>query len=89
MLAKLLKLFPLDALLRAAAQLLMDNKAHLVTAVLSLIAQAEASIAGGGAKFAWVRTRVGPLLHGKAGWVVDSAIQLLVAFAKSKTPAVK
>lgn len=89
MIAKLLKLFPLQALLSAAAQLLLDNQPRIVARVLELIGQAEASISGGSAKFEWVKARVLPMLKEKAGWAVDSGIQLLVAVFKSKALAGK
>ena len=82
----LLKLIPLEMLLKAAAQLLLDNKADLVNGTIALIRQAESSIEGGGAKFAWVKTRVLPWVEGKAGWVVDAAIHVLVAWFKRQTP---
>ena len=75
----LLKFFPLETLLKAAGQLLLDNKPALVNGTLALIRQAEATIEGGSAKFAWVKARVLPWVEGKAGWIVDTAIHVLVA----------
>ncbi len=82
----LLKLFPLETILKAAGQLLLDNKPTLVNGTISLIRQAETTIEGGGAKFAWVKARVLPWVEGKAGWIVDTAIHVLVAWFKKQPP---
>ena len=87
MIAKLLKLFPLEMLLKAAAQLLLDNQPQIVARVLDLIGQAERTIEGGPAKFQFVKNAILPLFKGKAAWAVDTAIHALVAWFKSKAKA--
>lgn len=74
----------LNFFLKTAAKLLVDSNASIVQLVLDYIAHADRTLAKGGEKFQWVRAQVVPLLTGKAGWVVDTVIQLLVAWTKRR-----
>jgi len=81
--------------LHLAAKLLADNKSLIVAKIIGLIHLAESlevSISGGAAKrpaagrekFEFVRQKALTWLSGKQGWVVDTIIQILVAWVKRK-----
>ena len=69
-------------LLKMLATWLADNNKNIVQAVMDAINKADAKFNSGSEKFKFVRAIAIPLLTGKAGWIVDTVIQLLLAYIR-------
>jgi hypothetical protein len=86
----------LNYFLHLAAKLLADNKTIIVEKIIGLIYMAETLQVPGGIalpamrpatgreKFDFVKEKALTWLTGKKGWVVDTIIQILVAWVKRK-----
>lgn len=81
----------LDYLLKTLAQALAGNSKTIVDHILNLALAAENSGWPGAQKFQWVKETFllrFPRWKERAGWILDTIIQLLVAWLKRRqTPA--
>ncbi len=89
MIAKLLKLIPLETLLQAGFTALLSNKPKIILQITTWIEHAQKKIADPGDKLTYVKVHVLDLLKLKSGFLLDTGIQMLVAWFKLKNPAIK
>jgi hypothetical protein len=69
-------------LLKYLATWLADNNKNIVDLIVSAIRSADAKFASGPDKFKYVREKAASYLTGKAGWIVDTVIHLLLAWTR-------
>ncbi len=89
MFSKLLQLIPMETLLRAGAMALISAKPAILKKVEGWIEDAQRNIKGGGDKFQAVKDRVLTELRLKSGYLLDTGLQMLVAWFKLKNPNIK
>ncbi len=69
-------------LLKYLATWLADNNKRVVELIVSAIKSADSKFANGPDKFKFVREKAASYLTGKAGWIVDTIIHLLLAWIR-------
>ena len=89
MITKLLKLIPIETLLRAGYMALLSSKPHIIEQVTGWVEEAQKKIKDPEDKRNWVKGQVLEQLKLKAGFLLDTGIQMLVAWFKLKNPDVK
>jgi len=89
MIANLLKLIPLETLLKAGFTALLSNKPFLITQIHAAVDHAQRKIPEPGDKLAFVKSKALELLKVKSSFLVDTGIQMLVAWYKLRNPTIK
>lgn len=69
-------------LLKALATWLADNNKDIIRMVIDAINRADAWTGDGSEKLKYVRSIAVPILTGKAGWLVDAIIHMLLAYIR-------
>ena len=69
-------------LLKYIATWLADNNKDIVALIVSAIKSADTRFANGPDKLKFVREKAAQYLSGKAGWIVDTVIHLLLAWIR-------
>ena len=69
-------------LLKYLATWLADNNKDIIALIVSAIKTADNRFASGPDKFKFVRQKAAEYLTGKAGWLIDTVIHLLLAYIR-------
>jgi len=91
MIAALLKIVPLESLLKAGYTMLLSNQPMLHDRLLEWIHSAQLRIQDPGTKWAFVKKKALELMGNSiaSGFLLDTGLQMLVAWWKLKNPDVK